>query len=344
MLQDTSNPVLPHVQSSPQRASVQVDVYANRLMDDLFDEVEKLLDGSILPPEPVKKAPAKKLEVAAPQFSNLVPRPSLPQWKPQGHELASSTMSTTRNADQTKPSIAAKPALRMAQSLQKGFVLTLCASAVAVGALWLTSRGFWERFGAALTQQPQASATAPIAQTPDTNVRFSQYLQRSLAAIDRRAATGQLGTTAPFNNALPMAPIPVNVARSNTPLPKAPIAVNVSPMPSPAASPDSGRELNQILSRLSSILESFNGNRAAGRPAQTPVINSSETVRSLSGIAIATDPTRSAVLFEMNGVTQRYYIGESIGSSGWSVVDISSNYVTVRRNGEVRSISIGQKL
>jgi hypothetical protein len=52
---------------------------------------------------------------------------------------------------------------------------------------------------------------------------------------------------------------------------------------------------------------------------------------------------RSAALFEINGVSQRVYIGERVGSSGWSLVSVSNEEAVIRRNGEVRSIFIGQK-
>jgi len=53
---------------------------------------------------------------------------------------------------------------------------------------------------------------------------------------------------------------------------------------------------------------------------------------------------KSAVLFEINGAPQRFYAGESIGNSGWTLVKISGQEAVIRRNGEVRSIYVGQKL
>jgi len=52
---------------------------------------------------------------------------------------------------------------------------------------------------------------------------------------------------------------------------------------------------------------------------------------------------RSAALFDINGVSQRVYIGERIGNAGWSLVSVSNQEAVVRRNGEVRSIYIGQQ-
>jgi type II secretory pathway component PulC len=49
----------------------------------------------------------------------------------------------------------------------------------------------------------------------------------------------------------------------------------------------------------------------------------------------------SVALFEVNGITQRYEIGESIGSSGWTLVEVSKDQAIIRRNGEVRSLFVG---
>jgi hypothetical protein len=52
---------------------------------------------------------------------------------------------------------------------------------------------------------------------------------------------------------------------------------------------------------------------------------------------------KSAALFQINGVSRRVDIGESIGASGWTLVDVANGEAIIRRNGEVRSIIAGQK-
>lgn len=53
---------------------------------------------------------------------------------------------------------------------------------------------------------------------------------------------------------------------------------------------------------------------------------------------------KSAGLFKIEGVTQRISLGEAIGASGWTLVEVSKGEAVIRRNGEVRSIYVGQKL
>lgn len=71
----------------------------------------------------------------------------------------------------------------------------------------------------------------------------------------------------------------------------------------------------------------------------TPATSATHT---LAGLLELGD--KSAALFEFEGVTRRINMGESIGASGWTLVDVANGEAIVRRNGEVRSIFAGQKL
>jgi hypothetical protein len=73
-------------------------------------------------------------------------------------------------------------------------------------------------------------------------------------------------------------------------------------------------------------------------PSQDTAAN---PIHTLVGILELGD--RSAALFAINGVSQRVYIGERVGSSGWSLVSVTNEEAVIRRNGDVRSIFIGQK-
>lgn len=92
--------------------------------------------------------------------------------------------------------------------------------------------------------------------------------------------------------------------------------------------------------------------RAALAPESEPTITQ-EQVYLPTAIAVGSGNTlegllelgnKSAALFKIDGVTRRINMGESIGSSGWTLVDVSNGEAVIRRNGEVRSIYAGQKL
>jgi hypothetical protein len=74
--------------------------------------------------------------------------------------------------------------------------------------------------------------------------------------------------------------------------------------------------------------------------ALTPNVDLSET-HALIGLLELGD--RSAALLEVNGVPQRIQVGEKIGGSGWQVMSISNQAAIIQRNGEVRSIYVGQQ-
>ncbi|MTJ46930.1 hypothetical protein [Dolichospermum sp. UHCC 0259] len=53
---------------------------------------------------------------------------------------------------------------------------------------------------------------------------------------------------------------------------------------------------------------------------------------------------KSVALFKVDGISRRINLGENIGTTGWTLVEVSNGEAIVRRNGEVRSIYTGQKL
>lgn len=89
-------------------------------------------------------------------------------------------------------------------------------------------------------------------------------------------------------------------------------------------------------------------------PTATPSVYTASQQQAVATLASATPShvlegilelgTKSAALFKIEGATRRFAVGESIGSSGWTLVDVSNGEAIIRRNGEVRSIYTGQKL
>jgi hypothetical protein len=80
------------------------------------------------------------------------------------------------------------------------------------------------------------------------------------------------------------------------------------------------------------------------RPAQpkqeVAVAPTDQVFHTLEGLLEKGD--KSAALFKVNGVTRRIEIGEAIGASGWTLVEVANGEAVIRRNGEVRSVYAGQ--
>ncbi|MGB7087751.1 MAG: hypothetical protein WBD47_19490 [Phormidesmis sp.] len=77
----------------------------------------------------------------------------------------------------------------------------------------------------------------------------------------------------------------------------------------------------------------------AAEAAVTDVTPTSEHVL----VGILNLGSRSAALFNLDGNSQRAYVGDRVGLSGWTLVSVNGQNVVVRRDGEVRSIYIGQR-
>jgi hypothetical protein len=375
-------------QSAPMQ---QPDRYANHLMDEIFDEVEQVLDGSLLPPdEPVKVEFAKpdiNLDIAnmlAERYpllaqkleeANAAPIPDLP-----GPDLE-------LHKPDAKPS---QPAPTNNISLFERFMIfTGCASAVAALAVWLISQGLVTKGANFLSRKlagTQAAVTAPATTTAvnPADVQFSEYVLRSLAALDRDAAANpQMIATA----SAPTAPLGAKpgATASGTLLPKPNVsnlkiaptsttpakpgalpAINPNLRPvMPVTQPDlvTRSELNQVMNRIVGMLEKVApgvSNRlplpagsvaapakapvrvaAAIKPAPAPATpQSNEPKRRVSGVVEWGD--KSVATIEYNGATQRVYLGESVGSSGWTLIKVEGTKATFRKNGEFRTLSDGE--
>jgi hypothetical protein len=115
---------------------------------------------------------------------------------------------------------------------------------------------------------------------------------------------------------------PITVRQPSNPLPGLPV-VPLRAAPTSEAAPESAPTITQH--------QVFSPTAVADVPSNT-----------LEGVLELGN--KSAALFKIDGVTRRVDVGESIGSSGWTLVDVSNGEAVIRRNGEVRSIYTGQKL
>ena len=130
--------------------------------------------------------------------------------------------------------------------------------------------------------------------------------------------------TVPSNNAKPKVPVPAPVAAAAAipqgapaaATPSVPIVPNNSlPAPAPVAAAPT--------------------NAAAKITDVTPT---SDHVL----VGVLNLGSRSAALFDIDGSSQRAYVGDRIGLSDWSLVAVNGQDVVIRRDGEVRSVYIGQ--
>lgn len=384
---------------------------ADKLMDELFGDIDRILEGgNKLPTEPAKPEYISLEPIAIPQLTqpSVVRQPQdLPQ-QPSNElaETASVEPPETSVAPTTPP-----PENRSGWwSLEK---VLLIAGLTSIGVTILLLLMNQHKLHWPWSPNPDDSPSTQTSQLSASDAQFVAYMLRSLEVIDHKTKTKQqltpsptpLGTTnlqsipAPNNRSLvpnqaptvlekvyiPVYPPqttgvpsaarpPVTVA----PLPARPlvtvappsVARPAVPLPPPPAKPSAQTSLGSV-SRLAQTLSAAASrlvpapSTAARRSVPASSVATRPTVPSTSPPPAVTQPSEipqlsasvgrhtlvgllelgdhSAALFEINGVTQRINIGESIGASGWTLVSVANQEAVVRRNGEVRSVYVGQK-
>ncbi len=198
------------------------------------------------------------------------------------------------------------------------------------------------------------------------------YMLRSLAAIDREttpnsqvtsvapiSAVGEVAGNATVTIPPPTSPLQLNQIATQS---KSTNKVAVKPTNSgakPATVTPTQKdlvtrtELNQVMTRISLMLEGMTpgatDRSAASSTAQTKPAKqstgqsapiSSLPQRRISGVVEWGD--KSVVTIEYNGATQRVYLGEVVGETGWTLVNVQGNQATFRKNGKFRSLSDGE--
>ncbi|MGA9382451.1 MAG: hypothetical protein WBV73_27135 [Phormidium sp.] len=163
----------------------------------------------------------------------------------------------------------------------------------------------------AASPKPEAKQTSRPVGTAPTVPKLSAALPTQTASPTAKPTTTASPTAKPTTAAAKPAASPTQAASES------PRVAAVSP--SPTAQP------------------TFR-NRSTQATAPTPT-----NQYSLRGVLVLGN--RSAAIFEVSGVSRRIYVGESIGSSGWTLVEINNenSEAVIRRNGEVRSIFVGQQ-
>lgn len=401
-----ANPPVGGKRSHAQYRSFSVDSYADRLMDELFEEMDHVLEGGRLPtqvappPEPISLKSIQVPQIVLPP--SLLPQP----------EVKTVETETTEPEKQ-----------KSGRLLDKLLLGGACASLVILVGLLLWNRGDLQRFWTLVTGETikeQAAPKTPEQLQAEADAKFMEYMRRSLAAMQLEGEETPMPSPPPAvqqNQTLPipMTPPPVNVTVNPTinnqpdsgnltevlnriaialerltltgtpptqtvkvpanppvgettavaPKPGAAPANTQSanaanPAPAPAPSPKPEAEAPQpapaaIQPPVASVPKPEAAPPLPDRPAETvasaqtetaptagPTSSQSGAVHTLVGIIEVGE--RSVALFEIDGASRRINIGESIGSSGWTLGEIKNKEAVIRRNGEVRSIYVGQSI
>lgn len=288
-------------------AAALVDSYAEHLMETLFEDVDQLLEGKEIAPIAHSAVGSTSAELT-----------TLPLEADDAAAITARAPAAAALQTVSAEAVTAPPARRRFKfSLEYLLLAIALGSAASLGILWALGQ---QR----LDSVPAGASTAPA----QSNAEFLNYLQRSMEVIASRSpADGNAASE------VPIAPLPGP-------------AIVVPPAPVGTAAVQGGRAPINVIERVYVPYQVAPPGPSAAAPAApattvAPSAAAPAAVHTLVGVLEL--GARSAALFEVNGVPQRIYIGERIGSSGWSLVSVSNEEAVVRRNGEVRSIYIGQK-
>lgn len=328
-----------------------VEGYANRLMDDLFDDLERALEGSLQLPN----APLSQAEVVALKRLSLTDL-SLPPVVPPAQNWPLAMPAPPVKASRS-PGAADQPRPRRRGRWPYRLLLALgVTSLVAAGIVGHRHPETWQLVRSWLPTVPTPTPVASPAPVVNPDAEFSRYLQRALAMIEAQPTAGT-GTATP----MPTIPNSLNLLPALVPpLVPPPTLEEVNPPAAdrryvpiyptsqlPTAAAPTGVPLPAQIPAVPTVPQ------AVPLPAQPTALPTPTTAPMASAPPVASSPKytlvgvlelgdRSTALFESNGVARRINIGESIGTSGWSLVEVNNQEAIIRRNGEVRSIYVGQ--
>ncbi|MCT7975337.1 hypothetical protein [Laspinema olomoucense] len=240
MSQDISTKTIDSPQAEQERGGVgtpnwSVDAYADRLMNDLFQDVDRILDGGTRKPKPAPPDLVTLQSVQVPQI--ILPPTMMPKTAAEATVDAKATRTDKR---------------RKGQSFDRLLLGSACGLLLITLGLWLWNRGYLQQFWAKIAPaQPEAVAPPKTAEQlkAEADADFAAYMERSLDVMDRQAAGQPTEPVVPPNTALPIPPPPppvnVTVNPPNVMVPAPQVTVNT---------PHQGN-LAEVLNRIAIALE-----------------------------------------------------------------------------------------
>ena len=395
-----------------------IETYAEGLMDDLFADIDHILDGSdhlsshtvaskYIPMQTVRVSP-----IVLPNTDS-----SIVQGSPNSRNSQLSQVVTPTLKKRVK-----QPPLKKTVGIFGRLFFAVATFGLAVaGIVWLMNSGLFNRLGTQSFQQVLQKSPVPskpvVLTKTEVESDLASYILGALAVIKRQEARkSQSVFASKSNNSHTALAYLSERPNGNLPLPRTAdnknpasnqsskvveriyIPVYQAPLPmryTPPAVANPGNALppmpkvpqknvaqvptfkqNQTTNVIASVQKKLKpvkvqtspiairqSQQPAVKPLPSPVVPqrtlvasppTSSPIKQLASAPIASPVhilkgllelgEKSAALFEINGVARQIEIGESIGSSGWKLVNVEKGKAVIRRNGEVRSIFAGYKI
>ncbi|BAZ23413.1 hypothetical protein NIES4073_43010 [Kalymmatonema gypsitolerans NIES-4073] len=373
-----------------------IETYADNLMDELFAEIDRILDGNDnLPSQTALQEDIRQVQtVTVPQI--VVPETQLGpiQKVAQARNNPLSTLVVGTPPGRRQASKSSQKSQRTNSIvLWVGVTIGLAAASI----LWVLNSGLINRLVSKSLQQSllQPQAQSPLPTKAQIEADLVNYMLGALSVIDRQEAKSSLRSASSANQTAlayitpqPVGKLPAPVGTNNIasapshsttvveriyiPVYQAPQPMRYAPPPT-ADTPNSATVSESSLGKASKLdvktaqpattvqalaavrpeLKAVSPKRATDAAASPSLASENQEVASTVTTPDVTAPSytleklfelgnKSAALFKIDGITRRVEVGEAIGASGWTLVKVAKGEVTIRRNGEVRSIYTGQ--
>jgi len=339
--------------SSVSMPTQSVEADADRLMDDLFADLDRILDGgSRLPSEPIHPEYIALKSVVVPPI--IMPPPSHESALiAQNEQNRFSESSQINSQSNQKPPTNNLNFYQLNQKESRNFIdkilfIIACLSLIGVVGWLIYQKKIPLPF---LTKINPQTVTNNITISPEDQ-QFISYMLRSLELIENK----NINPPKPTATALPNLPANVKIppiANPNNNQPQTVIERIYIPYPTAQNTPSTNSNLNQNNNNKNTTTPTPIPSKAPTplaipTPQTTPNLDFNVPPPPLPGVThtlvgLLEAGDNSAALFDINGSTQRIKVGEAIGTSGWALVSVASQQAIIRRNGEVRSIYVGQK-
>jgi hypothetical protein len=340
----TKTVTLPLQELTAVDASDLVNTYAEDLISNLFEDVDRLLDGDETVVIEIQRGVSISPSLGSKTDEDTPDADETPSTALALSETATQDQAVTETALTSE--VSPTPTAEKPQKTRLGKLLDRCLITTTVFSL-LGILGFviysYQRSNGWVN--PFATQPGDPQMATQSDQEFLEYLDRSLEVIARKVERNAEATdgieTIPDVSVLPASP---------------PLLPPLSPPPgAPGVVPPGGVPGGGPVNVIERVYIPYQTTTQPTLPqvpqtAQVPqgTVNAPRPEPGLPAanhtlVGLLELGERSAALFEIDGVSQRVYIGEPIGNSGWNLVSVSSDEARIRRNGEVRSIYIGQK-
>ena len=370
------------VQASPSRSTPQpwaVEAYADKLMDEVFEDIDRGLDLAETPLDtPVEQYQPVSLQPI--QIPPIVMQP-----------IVSTPDTSVKTIDVDKPKRD-----RALVWFDRFLIALFATSALAAILLWLMQRGDLPPWMQAAAPAPETTAEIEVELSPEAlrEQEFAEYITQSLDRIEGRIPDDEDNSV--IGDALPKVTagstatlsIPVDPASSETMLRSLNriasalerVSSRPAPLPNAPANPSAATNSNNTSSNPNPANASANSRAnpnpsnadrlppvrvpapVVAPPPPAPPMNDNNSWNSapapaaeqkqpaaaassyaLVGTLDRGNGGRPAALFEVNGSASWVNVGETIGNSSWVVIDVTEDRATIERNGETRNLSVGQE-